>query len=106
MPEISIDTENKIITIDFTEVEYKALSWLDENPFAGIIDRIERKVDYAINEAVKWEMESRLKDPSVTSMPASRDELIMQSTRPSLAEKIAAVDENGSSLSPGERQYT
>jgi hypothetical protein len=106
MPNVNVDIENKTITIDFTEVEYKALSWIDKNPFDGIVDRINRKVDYAITEAVRWEMDERLKDPSITTMPASRDELIMGSSRPPLSEQVDAIDANGSNLSPGERKYT
>lgn len=105
MPDINIDMENKVITVDFTEVEYKALSWVDKEPLAGVVDRIKRKVDFAISEAVKWEMNERLNDPDASIMPATREELIMQSTRPSLAEQADAIDENGSTISPGTRQY-
>jgi hypothetical protein len=92
MPEISIDMENKSISVDFSEAEYRALSWLDEDPFTGIVKRINGKVEYAIEEAVRYEMAERFKDPSINTMPASKEELIMTSMRPSLLEQKTELE--------------
>lgn len=92
MPEISINRETYVVTIDFTEVEYKALSWVDEDPLSGIVERINGKVEYAIEEAVRYELSQRFQDPGATTMPASKEELILSSTRPSLAEQRGSLE--------------
>lgn len=88
MPNFSFDHDLKVITIDFTEAEYKVLSWQEEDPFAGIKQRVESKVEYAWVEAVREELRIKFNDPSVATMPADEETLIMESTRPSLRDKV------------------
>lgn len=96
MPNFQFDHSTKVITIDFTDAEYKALSWQEEDPFAGIKQRVEAKVEVAWTEAVREEMRLHIADPNTATMPANEEQLIMQSTRPSykeVREQLIALDE-------------
>lgn len=87
MPNFQLDYDNKVITIDFTEAEYKALSWQDEDPLIGIKKRIQDKVEYAWNDAVKQEVKLNIENPDMATMPANEEELILSSIRQTVKEK-------------------
>jgi hypothetical protein len=74
------------ITVSLTAVQYKALQYVAYSPEEWIQNAATSRALSAIDEVAKNEVERMMKDPTVTSIPADKDTIIMNCTQPTAKE--------------------
>lgn len=68
---------NVSITIELTEVQYKALSCACANVYEWVDNAATARALVAYDEIIKVEVERMLKDPTVQTIPADKDSIVM-----------------------------
>ena len=67
-----------------SNVQMKALTYSYVDIPSWIQGMVEARAVIAQNDLVKSEMERMMNDPTVTSIPASRDDIVMSCSQPTL----------------------
>jgi hypothetical protein len=70
------------ITVSLTAVQYKAFQYVAYSPEEWIQNAATSRASAAIDEVAKNEVERMMKDPTVTSIPADKDTIVMNCTQP------------------------
>ena len=88
------------ITITLTEAETKALSYVSFSPQEWAENAVKERARIAMEEIFQAEAQRMLADPSVTSIPADREAVVLAADIKSAAERQAEADlNNGDQLS-------
>lgn len=74
------------ITIELTEVQTKAMYYITTDPQDWVYKTVETRVDAAIQEIVKLEMEKALAENRVIQY-ANTDEIVLNTSLPNAAER-------------------
>jgi len=74
------------ITVSLTAVQYKAFQYVAYSPEEWIQNAATSRASAAIDEVAKNEVERMMKDPTVTSIPADKDTIVMNCTQPTAKE--------------------
>ena len=68
--------------MSLTAVQYKAFQYVAYSPEEWIQNAATSRASAAIDEVAKNEVERMMKDPTVTSIPADKDTIVMNCTQP------------------------
>ncbi len=88
------------ITITLTEAETKALAYVAYDPQEWAENAVKERARIAMEEIFQTEAQRMLADPTVTSIPADREAVVLAADIKSAAERQAEADlANGNQLS-------
>jgi hypothetical protein len=92
--------KNMEIIINLTEAETKALSYVAFDPQEWAENAVKERARIAMEEIFQTEAQRMLADPTVTSIPADREAVVLAADIKSAAERQAEADlANGDQLS-------
>ena len=74
------------ITLSLSPVQLKALAYVAYSPEEWIRNVVEARCASAIQEVAKREVQRMMEDPSVTSIPADKEAIVLACTDPSAKE--------------------
>ena len=86
---------NVVVTVTLTPVQYKAFQYVAYSPEEWIQNAAVSRAISAIDEVYKKEIERMMSDPTVTSIPADKEIIVMNCTQPT-----AKQTQDASSTSP------
>ena len=82
------------ITITLTSTQEKALAYVASSPQEWAENVVHNRCRIAIDEIYDMEVARMTADPTITSIPADKDAVVLAADIQSAAERDAAVDEN------------
>lgn len=71
-----------IITIELTEAEAKALSYISSSPQEWAENAVKERARLAIDQIFQMEVARMLADPNTTSIPADREAVVLAANLP------------------------
>ena len=74
---------NVVVTVSLTPVQYKAFQYVAYSPEEWIQNAVVSRAISAIDEVYKQEVERMMNDPTVTSIPADKETIVLNCTKPS-----------------------
>jgi hypothetical protein len=74
---------NVVVTVSLTPVQYKAFQYVAYSPEEWIQNAAVSRAISAIDEVYKQEVERMVNDPTVTSIPADKETIVLNCTKPS-----------------------
>lgn len=78
------------ITVTLTEAEYKALAYVAVDPVGWIQNAATARCIAATEELFQDEVAAAVANPKTKSIPADREAVVLASTLPNAAERLAA----------------
>lgn len=91
MADYVLDNDTHSLTVSLAEYEVKAMEFFVEDALLDIKKRVSEKIKTYVDIAVTEELSNKIDDPDTASMPASKEQLIMSSTRQSLVDSLSTV---------------
>jgi hypothetical protein len=80
------------ITITLTEAEHKALAYVALDPVDWVQNAAKARAISAMDEIFQDTVKAALADPKTKTIPADREAVVLASTLPSAAERMAASE--------------
>ena len=80
------------ITVTLTDAQYKALAYVAVDPKEWVQNAASVRANVAIDEMFQVELQRMIADPSITSIPADKEAVVLASTLPSAAESALLTD--------------
>jgi len=79
-------------TITVTDVQYKALAYTAFDPEEYITNFVNHSAEVVIDEIYKLEVERMINDPDVDSIPANKEQVVLDADIMSAADRQAQID--------------